>query len=390
MLFLIKKIFIKSNNTKDASVRVKYGVVASIFSLIINIFLFIIKLIVGLISNSISIIGDSINNLTDMGSSIISFFGFKLSSKPADEDHPYGHQRIEYITSFIISMVVIVVSVQLMITSINKVVTKEVAEYNYITLIVLVVSVIIKFYLSIFNSKIAKEINSTTLKASSKDSLNDCISTIVILISAILSIIYDINIDGYMGILVAIFILYSGISLAKETISPLIGEKTDAELIKKIINEIKTYEEILGIHDLLCHSYGPTKIFMSLHAEVNSNSDIVKIHEVIDNIELIIKTKYNVILVIHMDPISVDCSITNKYKEIVDKFLKEKYSELSFHDFRIVNGESHINILFDIVKPIKSKINNNVVKEELISLFSTNEVKINLIISFEENFSTLN
>lgn len=390
MLFLIKKIFIKSNNTKDASVRVKYGVVASIFSLIINIFLFIIKLIVGLISNSISIIGDSINNLTDMGSSIISFFGFKLSSKPADEDHPYGHQRIEYITSFIISMVVIVVSVQLMITSINKVVTKEVAEYNYITLIVLVVSVIIKFYLSIFNSKIAKEINSTTLKASSKDSLNDCISTIVILISAILSIIYDINIDGYMGILVAIFILYSGISLAKETISPLIGEKTDAELIKKIINEIKTYEEILGIHDLLCHSYGPTKIFMSLHAEVNSNSDIVKIHEVIDNIELIIKTKYNVILVIHMDPISVDCSITNKYKEIVDKFLKEKYSELSFHDFRIVNGESHINILFDIVKPIKSKINNNVVKEELISLLSTNEVKINLIISFEENFSTLN
>ncbi len=388
MINILRKLFIKDyNNTTNEVVRIKHGVLASIFGIIMNLILFILKLIVGILSNSISIIGDAINNLTDMGSSIISFIGFKLSSKPADKEHPYGHQRIEYITSFIISIIIIVVGIELLSTSISKIINKEVVSYNTVTIIILIVSIFLKLYLSFFNKVIGKKINSMTLIAASKDALNDVISTFVILVSALVSIFFKINIDGIMGVLVSLFILYSGIVLVKETIDPLIGEKVDPNLVSEILKEIENNDNIIGYHDLMCHSYGPTKIFMSIHAEVDSSKNILFLHEVIDQIEYEIKSKYGVELVIHMDPTDLNCETTNYYKQEVSVILNRISNKLSFHDFRTVIGEKSINILFDIVIPFDLKIK----KEEIIDILNceleNDKVNIKLIISFDNDFT---
>ncbi len=389
MFTILKKIFIKNyDNTNLETVRNKYGVLASVFGCIINFILFIIKLLVGILSNSISIIGDAINNLTDMGSSIISFFGFKISSKPADKEHPFGHQRVEYITSLIVSIIIIVVGIELFSNSIEKIINKSEVTYSILTIVILVISILIKLYLALVNKNIGKKINSLTLKATSRDSLNDCIATFFILISTILSLLFNINIDGYIGILVSLFIIYSGISLVKETISPLIGEKVDVDLINNVLNLVYEKKEILGVHDVIAHSYGPTKIFMSLHAEVDSKSDILKIHDVIDNIEFAVKDKYNVSLVIHMDPIVLDCDITNEYKEKIANHLQTIDTKLSFHDFRCVIADNHINIIFDIVKNKECKMSEEEIKKSVNDLLIDNKVKINLIISFDEEFST--
>lgn len=389
MFSLLKKIFIKDyNNIKEESVRTKYGVLASVFSVIINLFLFIIKLIIGILSNSISIIGDAINNLTDMGSSIISFIGFKLSSKPADKDHPYGHQRIEYITSFIISVIIIVVGSQLFISSINKIISKEVSNYSYVTLIVLFISILIKLYLSYFNKSVGETINSLPLIASSKDALNDVIATSILLISAIVSIVFKVNIDGIMGVLVSLFIMYSGYDLVKETISILIGEKVEPELIKEVLNEIKKYEDVLGIHDVMCHSYGPTKIYMSLHAEVDCSKNILDIHTTIDEIENTVKNNYNIDLVIHMDPIDLECEVTGEYKEKVKNILQNISPLLSFHDFRAVVTTSYINLIFDVVVPFNFEISNNDIKKLINNELFNNQININLIISFDDDLNT--
>lgn len=388
---MIRKLFIKDyKNYNDEKVRIKHGIYNSILGISFNLLLFVMKLVAGILSNSISVIGDAINNLTDMGSSIISFFGFKISSKPADKDHPYGHQRVEYITGLIISVIIIVVGVQLFSSSITKIFSNDIVKYTNITLIVLVFSILIKLYLAINNFSISKKTNSITLKAAGKDSLNDVISTTLILISAIIAIKFNLNIDGYMGVFVSIFIFYSGVSLIKETVSPLIGEKVDSEKIKEIIDEILKEEIVIGVHDLMCHSYGPNNIFMSIHVEVDASLDIIYIHEVIDNIEFKIKDKFKVHLVIHMDPINLNCDLTNSYKEIISKELNNISKLLTFHDFRAVVANTHINLIFDIVRPIDLKITEDEIIKTLNRVLSNKEVHINLIISFDNDFSTLN
>ncbi len=254
---MLRKIFIKDyKNFNNDKVKVQHGIYCSVLGVVLNLLLFIIKMVAGILSNSISVIGDAINNLTDMGSSIISFFGFKISSKPADKDHPYGHQRVEYITGLIISVLIIVVGVQLLINSITKIINNDIAVYTNLTLIILSVSILIKLYLSFVNFSTSKKINSLTLKASAKDSLNDVISTFIILISAIVAMLFNLNIDGYMGVLVSLFICYSGINLLRETVGPLIGEKVDSQKINDVLLCIKSNDIILGVHDLMCHSYG--------------------------------------------------------------------------------------------------------------------------------------
>lgn len=388
MTNIIRKIFIKDyNNVTDETVRLKHGLVASIFGIILNLFLFVIKLLIGLFSNSISIIADALNNLTDMGSSIISFIGIKLSSKPADKEHPYGHQRIEYITSFIISVIIIIVGFELLSTSISKIFNKDEVTYSFITLIVLFISILIKIYLSFFYKSIGSEINSLPLIASSKDSLNDVLSTLFILISAAVSIIFKINLDGIMGVVVSLFILYSGVMLAKETIDPLIGEKVDPKLIENILKEINDNEEVIGYHDVMCHSYGPTKIFMSLHAEVDSSKNILFLHEVIDEIEISIKNKYGVELVIHMDPTNLSCDTTNYYKSEVEKILNNISTKLKFHDFRTVIGEYNTNLLFDVVIPFDLNIKKEYILEVLNCELKNDKVNLKLIVSFDNEFT---
>lgn len=388
MIKILRKMFIKNHDDiKSEEVRMQHGVFASIFGIILNLLLFVLKLIFGILSNSISIIGDAINNLTDLGSSIITFIGFKLSNKPADEEHPYGHQRIEYITSLIISIIIIVVGIELFSTSITKIINNDQANYSYVTLIVLIISLFAKLYLAYFNKSIGKTINSNALLAVGKDAINDVVSTFFILISAVLSILFNLNLDGIMGIVVACFICFSGISLVKETIDPLIGEKVDNELVKKILQEIDSEENILGYHDVMCHCYGPTKIFMSLHAEVDSSKDIIFLHEIIDNIELLIKQKYNIELVIHMDPCDLSCERTKEYKAKVKEILAGISSKLSFHDFRIINGEKTLNLIFDVVVPHSLQVKKEDIINTLNYELKNDEVNIKLIISIDSDFT---
>ena len=371
MVNLLRKLFIKNfENTSDEKVREAHGKLASFVGVFSNLVLFIIKMIAGLISGSVAIIADSINNLSDMGSSVITLVGFKLASAPADEEHPYGHQRIEYISGLIVAIIIIYVGGNLLITSFEKILHYEptVVGNNvlYITIGILAVSILIKLWQSVFNKKVGKIINSLALEATAADSRNDSISTAVILLGTIIMLIFkDIpfSLDGVMGILVSLFILYSGIKLIKETMDPLIGVTSEHEFVQSILNFIEGYDICLGTHDVMCHMYGPTKCFMTVHVEVDASGDILEVHDEIDNIEKAVYKEFGALVTVHMDPIQTDNEEINELKKRVHQAVLEIDSNLSFHDFRVVVGPTHTNILFDIVVPFKYKLT----KEEIIT-----------------------
>jgi cation diffusion facilitator family transporter len=376
MVNFFRRIFIKNyNNVEDPKVREAHGKLATIVGIISNFILFIAKLLIGIFAGSIAIIGDSFNNLSDMGSSSITLFGIHMANKPADEDHPYGHERIEYISSLFVSIFIIIIGFELFTESItnfiNGLTNYSPMNYSVATIIVLVVSILIKLWQGIFNKKIGKTINSLPLEATASDSINDSISTGTILIATIISMIfpkitlfgYYISLDSLMGIFVAIFIIVAGIKLIFETIDPLIGVGPDSEFVKKIITDIETFDGVLGIHDVICHMYGPTTCFMSVHVEVDSLSDINVSHDLIDNIERIIKEKHHIELVIHMDPIDIHSEEVKEYREIVTNVLTDYSKRITFHDFRIVKGETHTNIIFDCVVPFDMKDKKDEIKK---------------------------
>lgn len=365
MVNFLAKLFIKDyKNVEKENVRTAYGTLAGIFGIITNFVLVIIKLIIGIISLSISIIADAINNLSDMGSSLLTIIGFKISNKPADRDHPFGHQRVEYIISLIIAMIIAFVGLELFTTSIDKIINPDVIKVDVITFIVLGVAIVLKALQGLFYLSASKKINSLTLKASAKDSINDCISTTAVLIGTIISKVSGFNVDGIVGILVSGFIIYSSIMLIKETMSPLIGEKPDPELIEKVARKVLSYPKILGIHDVITHLYGPSKVFISLHAEVDANEDILIAHDIIDNIEQDVRNEFGIELVIHMDPIETNNEELNEASIVVREVLYEIDPIIKFHDFRMVKGESHINFIFDVLVPFGYKKND----KELIKL----------------------
>ena len=286
MVNFLAKLFIKDyKNVENEKVRENYGTLSGVFGIITNLILVVIKVIIGLLSASISIIADAINNLSDMGSSLLTIIGFKISSKPADKDHPYGHQRVEYIISLIIAMIIAFVGLELLTTSIDKIINPDVIKVEVITFIILGVAIVLKGLQGLFYLSASKKIDSLSLKASAKDSINDCISTSAVLIGTIISKTTGYNVDGIVGILVSGFIIYSAIMLIKETMSPLIGEKPDPELIEKVTRTVLSYPKVLGIHDVITHLYGPSKVFISLHAEVDANDNVLVSHDLIDNIE---------------------------------------------------------------------------------------------------------
>jgi cation diffusion facilitator family transporter len=373
MINFLRRIFIKDyQNVNDSKVREAHGKLASFVGVFSNLFLFIIKMIAGIISGSIAIIADSINNLSDMGSSVITLVGFKLANAPADEEHPYGHQRIEYISGLIVAIIILYVGGSLLVTSVEKIFNYEVSTVDnnilFITIGILSISILIKLWQSLFNHKVGKIINSLALEATSADSRNDCISTAVILLGTIVMLfIKDLpfSLDGVMGILVSLFILYSGINLIKETMDPLIGVTTENEFVKNIIEFIKKQELVLGIHDPVCHMYGPTKCFMTIHVEVDSKQDLLEIHDVIDNIEKAVMTEFGVALTIHMDPIQTDNEEINLLREKVKTAIKTVSPCLSIHDFRVVIGPTHTNILFDMVVPFKFHLTSDEILKQV-------------------------
>lgn len=386
---ILAKIFIKNHDDyQNPTVRNAYGKLCGIVGIVTNLLLCLIKIITGVLISSVAILADGINNLSDAGSSIITLLGFKLSSIPADSDHPFGHQRIEYISGMIVSFIILIIGVLLMKTSVEKIFSPSEAipqKQILITMIILAIAILIKLWQSLFYKRNGKLINSTTLIATSQDSLNDCISTSVVLISMIISYIFpSVILDGYMGVIVSIFIIISGIGLIKETVSPLIGEAPTREFIDEVADRILNYDGIIGIHDLVIHTYGPAKTFITVHAEVDANVDIRISHDIIDNIEHDFMEQSNINLVIHMDPVDLRCEETRKLKNVATLVLGTISPELRFHDFRIVKGPTHTNIIFDVVVPIGFEMTNESLKKEIDLKFKEIDNKYNTVITVDQ------
>ena len=346
--FLIKRFVKNYDNVSDVKVRGSYANLAGIVGIITNLMLFIIKFSVGLFSNSISILADAFNNLSDAASSVITIIGFKMANKPADAEHPFGHGRIEYITAMIVSFMVMLVGLQFVKTSFQKIINPTPVTFELLPFILLLISIGFKFWLSKFNKSIGNKINSSTLKATATDAMGDVFTSTTVVISFLISKFTTLPIDGYIGIIVALAIVYSGFSLIKETLSPLLGEPPDPVLVSDITDMVMSYDNITGIHDLIVHNYGPGRIMASIHAEIPSNIDIMEIHHIIDTAEREISKKLNIYLVIHMDPICVDTDEIIEARNIVQDVLS-KYEEVkSFHDFRVVGDHDNKNLIFDI------------------------------------------
>ena len=346
--FLIKKFIINYQNIEEEKTRNAYVYLASIVGILCNLILSIIKISVGFISGSVSITADGFNNLSDMASSIITMVGIKLANRPADKEHPFGHGRMEYLSALVVAFMVMLVGVQFVKTSFERILNPVAVSFEIIPFILLLISLLIKLWLSRFNKFMGLKINSTALKAASVDALGDVFTSSCVLISFLAAKFTTLPIDGYVGLIVSAAILYAGYSLIKDTISPLLGEAPDEELVKKIKQGVLSYDNLIGVHDLIIHNYGVGKCMASIHAEIPSNIDLVTIHEIIDSAEREISQKLNIYLVIHMDPMCIHDDKINKVKGEVQEILLKYKTIKSMHDFRITEGKDKINIIFDI------------------------------------------
>lgn len=389
MVKLLGKLFIKNYQEYDNPiVRTQYGKLSGIVGIISNLLLCAIKIATGILIGSFSYVADGINNLSDAGSSIVTLIGFRLASEPADADHPFGHQRIEYLTGLIVSFIIIAIGLILFKSSVDSIINPgEAVKFSLISCLILVISIVIKCLQSIFYRRLGKLIKSTAIIATSVDSLNDCISTSAVLIASIISLFTDIQLDGYMGCFVSIFILISGYKLVKEAMSPLIGEKPSKELVNSIVDKILNYPKVLGIHDLVIHSYGPGKIFATIHVEVDSEESIIVTHDIMDNIEKDFKEEMGINLVIHMDPIDTRDESTQELKEQAFQILQKIDPILTFHDFRVVRGETHTNVLFDVVVPVKYGKTDSELKKIIGEEFKMYDSKINVVLEIDKNYN---
>lgn len=387
--FLIRTFIKDYKNIKDPIVREKFGKLAGVVGIITNLLLCVSKITIGLAVNSIAVIADGINNLADTSSSLITLIGFKLASKPEDHEHPYGHARFEYLTGLAISMIIIVIGVKLLTTSFQKVLTPEPLEFSLITVLILVLAIGIKVWQALFNIRTGEEIQSTALKATGMDSRNDVISTSAVLLSIIAGKLTGLQLDGYMGCLVALFIIYSGILLIRETSSPLLGKAPDPELVKEIEDRICSEQGVLGIHDLVVHDYGPGRIFASVHVEVDAYGDLIQSHDMIDNIERIISDDLKIHLVVHMDPLETQDPLTIELNEKVGEMLSDLDGVVGFHDLRVVAGYTHSNVVFDIVISPDCRLKEcsiqSYIEEQLQLLDRTYYVVINFDRSYVQN-----
>lgn len=389
MITLLSKFFINDyKNYKDLTVRRNYGILGSITGIFLNICLFIGKYFAGVISGSIAITADAFNNLSDAGSSIITLLGFKLSSKKPDPDHPFGHGRIEYLSGLGVSVIILFMGYELIKSSIEDIIHPKLIDTGNISIIILLCSILVKLYMFFYNRKIGKKISSTAMKATALDSLTDSIATFVVLLSMLLLRFADINIDGYSGIVVALFILYAGFNSAKDTISPLLGQAPEPEFVEQIEKIVMAHDEILGIHDLVVHDYGPGRVMISLHGEVSGDGDIFVIHDLIDRIENELNEKLNCEAVIHMDPVAVNDEQVKEMKLKTSELVKQINKEITIHDFRMVTGPTHTNIIFDAVVPHDLSITDKEVKEKIQNLVHETYDNFYAVVKIDKLFAT--
>lgn len=352
MVTLLIHLLIKDKEHTDSpSVRQAYGILCGSVGIFLNLLLFAGKFFAGFISNSIAVTADAFNNLSDAGSSLITLVGFKMAGQKPDPDHPFGHGRIEYLSGLLVSVAILLMAYELIQSSFEKILHPQQVDCSVITIVILLLSITVKLYMAYYNKRISKKIDSAAMNATAMDSLSDTLSTSVVLIATIVGHFTGLTIDGYCGILVGIFILYAGFSAAKDTISPLLGQPPQPDFVQKVEEIVMSYEHVMGIHDMIVHDYGPGRVMLSLHAEVPSDGNLLILHDMIDNIEHRLHDELRCEAVIHMDPVITDDEQTNHLKEIVTELLAASYPEVCFHDFRMVKGPTHTNIIFDIVVP---------------------------------------
>lgn len=352
MMHLLVRLFVKDyEHTEKEEVRKAIGNLTAFVGVISNLFLCLFKFIAGSLAHSVSITADAINNLSDAGSSIISLISFRLSSRPADAKHPFGHARYECLASLLVAVLILFLGVEMGKESISKILHPQQIISSWVALIVLFASILVKLWMFAYNRSYGKRVHSSLMEATAADSLSDALGTTAVFASTLLSPILHFNLDGYMGIIVAGFILYTGISLIRSALDDLLGKAPDPQLVDQIVDRIRKYDGVLGIHDMIVHDYGPNRLFVSVHVEVDCRKDIFESHDMIDNIEKEIKEEMGIETVVHMDPIKVDDALTNELRQLVRQVLDEVDPRLSFHDFRVVPGTTHTNLIFDVVVP---------------------------------------
>ena len=385
---ILINLFIRdSENVNSPRVRTAYGTLGSVTGILVNILLAILKYVAGILSGSISITADAINNLSDAGASIISLVGIKLSAKPADNKHPYGHGRLEYISALAVAFLVLLMGIELFKSSVDKIINPQPVTFSFISLGILAFSIFAKLWLGLFNKKLGKKINSAPMMAVMKDCFSDCLATGVAAIAIIVSVFSDINADGYLGIIVACFIFIAGFNILKETMADLLGKPAEKDFVDEITEKILSYDKIVGVHDMIIHDYGPGRKFASAHAEVPSNEDIMEIHDVIDLIERDILNEFNMIISIHMDPIVVDDEKINALRKMTSSLVVEISEEMSIHDFRVVDGPTHTNLIFDLIVPHKYSLSNDEVCREIENKLSKIDERYFAVITVEHSFN---
>lgn len=383
------RIFVKDyENTKDPQVRERYGKFAGVVGILSNVILCAAKILVGAISGSIAIIADGINNLADASSSIITLAGFKLSSLPEDKEHPYGHARTEYISGMIVSVLIVVVGIELIKSSADKIMHPSPLEFSWSIIVVLLLAIAIKIWQALFNINIGKRINSLTLTATGTDSRNDVIATTVVLISIIVGKLTGLQIDGYMGCLVALFIIWSGIGLVKETMSPLLGEAPDPELVNAISDMALSYDGVLGIHDLVVHNYGPGRIFASIHIEVDAEADMMESHDMIDNIEREMAKKLHIEITGHLDPVRTNDPVVKKMVQLTSEVAAQIDGVSNIHDLRIVTGPTHTNVIFDTVVASNCTLSLKEIHEAFQKAVKTEGDNYFVVINFDKPYTS--
>lgn len=390
MTKLLVRLFVKNwEEVQNERVRTSYGKMAGWVGIFCNVLLFLGKMVIGLISGSVSIAADAINNLSDASSNIISLLGFKMGSKPADQAHPYGHARYEYLSGLLVSVLIIVIGVELLRTSIQKVCNPEPVTFNLIMGIVLVVSILVKLWMAVFNRAIGQRISSDTLIATAADSRNDVIATAAVLIASLISQYTSLNLDGWMGILVALFILYSGVGLVKDTLDPLLGRAPDPALVERIQHKVLSYDGVLGTHDLMVHDYGPGRLFASVHVEMAAEEDPLKSHDIIDTIERDFLEQDNLNMVIHYDPIVTKDEWVGNLRRWLEKCVSEIDKELTVHDLRMIPGQIQTKMIFDCVVPFGFRLTDEELKQEIQNRVSKEYPGYYCMITIDKSFAAL-
>lgn len=386
MNFLVRRFIKNYQDTKDANVRTNVGKLSGIVGIFSNLFLFVIKFVIGTIVHSVSIQADGVNNLTDAGSNIISILSFHLANKPADKDHPFGHERTETIASLFVGILILVLGFETAKESISKVIHPGSIDFRIASVIILLISIIVKFWMYAYNKKLSKTYDSSLLEATALDSISDVCGTTAVLVSTLLSPVLHFNLDGYMGIVVSGIILYGAYGLLRDMINSLIGEAPDPELVHNIVDRIMAHPAILGVHDMMLHNYGPNKIFASAHVEVDSSKDIFETHDHIDNIEREVKENMDIDLVLHMDPVKVNDPETELYRAKVVEAIHQIDPKWGFHDFRIVSGPTHVNLVFDLVIPFEEKYSQEEIEDMLLKHIQSDK-KIYFVLTIDHPYA---